>query len=135
MAENVKANFTFTFWDGEEDHEFPVFKITFYFVENKGTTFEVEGVVGDYLLLYKRVNQNLKIQSVSSANMMIELFDVDVNLVSDVEIIRGFNYSNCRTIDYTIAFDMNKEESYIKSVFALENTFEFECQGYHPNNP
>jgi len=30
---------------------------------------------------------------------------------------------------------MNSEETYIKKVFALENTFEFECQGYHPNNP
>jgi hypothetical protein len=30
---------------------------------------------------------------------------------------------------------MNKEESYIKGQFALENTFNFECQGYHPNNP
>ena len=107
--------------------------MTIDFVENKGTTFEVEGVVGDYPLLYKWVNQNLKIQSVSGANMMIELFDVDVNLVSDGEIISGVNYSNCRTIDYTIAYDMNKEESYIKSAFGLENTFEFEWQGYHPN--
>ena len=30
---------------------------------------------------------------------------------------------------------MNVEETYIKKIFALENTFEFECQGYHPNNP
>ena len=134
MAQNVKANFAFTFLDGVEYHQFPIFKITSDFVENKGTTFEVE-VVGEYPLLYKRVDQNLKIQSVSVANMMIELFDVDVNLVSAGEIIRDFNYSNCRTNDYTIASDLNKEESYIKSTFTLENTFEFECQGYHTNNP
>ena len=30
---------------------------------------------------------------------------------------------------------INKEESYAKNKFALENLFEFECQGYHPNNP
>jgi hypothetical protein len=65
---------------------------------------------------------------------MTELFDIDVNLING-EIIRGFNYSNCRVVDYEVASDMNKEESYIKGKFALENTFDFECQGYHPNNP
>ena len=29
----------------------------------------------------------------------------------------------------------NSEESYVKNKFALENIFDFECQGYHPNNP
>ncbi|MEJ2259733.1 MAG: hypothetical protein P8X78_04385, partial [Nitrosopumilaceae archaeon] len=47
----------------------------------------------------------------------------------------GFNYSSCRVIDYGVGSAMNKEENYFKAQFSLENTFEFECQGYHPNNP
>jgi hypothetical protein len=134
MANGPRVITTFTYNNGIETIEFPIFRQG-NILSKSNPTFELEGIVGDYPLLYKRVDQNLKTQSVSGANLMIELFDIDVNLVSDGEIIRGFNYSNCRTIDYTIASDMNKEESYIKSAFALENTFEFECQGYHPNNP
>ena len=68
-------------------------------------------------------------------NTIIDLFDVDVNVVAENEIVRGFNYSNCRVIDYVVASDMNVEETYTKKIFALENTFELECQGYHSNNP
>ena len=51
------------------------------------------------------------------------------------KVIRGFNFVNCRAIDYTVETDPNTEESYVKNKFALENIFDFECQGYHPNNP
>ncbi|MFZ9005425.1 MAG: hypothetical protein ACO293_01430, partial [Nitrosopumilaceae archaeon] len=113
--------------------QFPVFKQ--HDVISKGNpTFELEGIVGDYPLLYKRVDDNLRLQSVSGVNTHTDLFDVDVNLVNG-ETVRSFNYSKCRVIDYDVGSAMNKEESYIKGQFALENTFEFECQGYHPNNP
>ena len=56
-------------------------------------------------------------------------------LVSGEKVIRGFNFVNCRAIDYTVSTDTNHEESYVKNKFALENIFDFECQGYHPNNP
>ena len=51
------------------------------------------------------------------------------------ESVRGFNYSKCRVIDYDVGCNTNKEESYVKGKFALENTFDFECRGYTPNNP
>ena len=133
MANGLRVMTTFTFSNAVEKLEFPIFKQGDV-LSKANPTFELEGIVGDYPLLYKRVDDSLSLQSVSGANMMTELFDVDVNLVNG-EIVRGFNYSNCRVVDYDVGSDMNKEESYIKGNFALENTFDFECQGYHPNNP
>ena len=133
MANGLRVMTTITYNNGVETLEFPIFRQG-NVLSKANPTFELEGIVGDYPFLYKRVDDNLKIQSGSGANKMIELFDVDVNLVNG-EIVRGFNYSKCRVVDYVVASDMNKEESYIKGKFALENTFDFECQGYHPNNP
>ncbi len=133
MANGLRVMTTFTYNNGVETLEFPIFRQGDV-LSKANPTFELEGIVGDYPLLYKRTDDNLKLQSVSGANLMTELFEVDVNLVNG-EIVRGFNYSKCRVVDYVVASDMNKEESYIKGQFALENTFDFECQGYHPNNP
>jgi hypothetical protein len=133
MANGLRVMTTLTFNNGVEKLEFPIFKQGDV-LSKANPTFELEGIVGDYPLLYKRVDDNLKLQSISGANLMTELFEVDVNLVNG-ELVRGFNYSNCRVVDYDIGSAMNKEESYIKGQFALENTFDFECQGYHPNNP
>jgi hypothetical protein len=133
MANGLRVMTTLTFNNGVEKLEFPIFKQGDV-LSKANPTFELKGIVGDYPLLYKRVDDNLKLQSISGANLMTELFEVDVNLVNG-ELVRGFNYSNCRVVDYDIGSAMNKEESYIKGQFALENTFDFECQGYHPNNP
>ncbi|MFB5608092.1 MAG: hypothetical protein ACE5RI_08175 [Candidatus Nitrosomaritimum yanchengensis] len=133
MAKNTRIMTTFTYNGGVEKLEFPIFKQG-NVLSKSNPTFELEGIVGDYPLLYKRVDENLKIQGISGANSMTDLFDVDVNIVNG-ETIRGFNYSKCRVIDYDVGSAMNSEENYIKAQFSLENTFEFECQGYHPNNP
>ena len=97
-------------------------------------TIEFRGIVGDYPLLYNHVDENLKIQGVSGTQLR-NLIDIDVDIVSDGQVIRGFNYVNCRAINYDVDTNANKEESYSKNKFALENLFDFECQGYHPNNP
>jgi len=119
--------------NGVETIEFPIFRQG-DILSKANPTFELRGIVGDYPLLYKRVDDNLKIQSGSGSNSMIELFSVDVNLVTG-ELVRGFNYSKCRVVDYVVASLVDKEENYFFEEFALENTFDFECQGYHPNNP
>ena len=97
-------------------------------------TLELRGIVGDYPILYNHVDENLKVQSVAGTALK-DLVDIDVEIVSNGETIRGFNYSNCRATDYTVETDPNNEESYVKNKFALENVFDFECQGYAPNNP
>ncbi|MDX1441400.1 MAG: hypothetical protein R3237_02960 [Nitrosopumilaceae archaeon] len=133
MAENLDVIAKFTFNNGIEQIKFPIFA-QHDVLSKSNPKLVLEGIVGDYPLLYKRVDDNLKIQSVSGANLMTELFDIDIEIIKD-DLIRGFNYSNCRVIDYDIGSAMNSEENYIKGLFALENSFTFECQGYHPNNP
>lgn len=97
-------------------------------------TLELRGIVGDYPMLYNYLDNNRKIQGVAGTQNK-ELVDIDVDLMSDDGIIRGFNFNHCRAIGYEVSTNPNSEESYVKNKFALENIFEFECQGYHPNNP
>lgn len=147
---------TFTFADGTEMIEFSMFKqsevltatekvnddngqklLSAEAFTRKTTypTLELRGIVGDYPLLYHYVdNDNLKNQNSGGTQNRV-LVDVDVDIVSNGEVIRGFNYVNCRVINYDIDTESNKEESYVKNKFALENIFTIECQGYHPNNP
>ena len=146
---------TFTFEDGTETIEFSMFKqsevlsstekvtadngnknVAAEAFTRKTTypTIELRGIVGDYPMLYKNLDNNRKIQGVAGSNNK-ELVDIDVDLVSDEGVLRGFNFEHCRAIDYSVSTNPNSEESYVKNKFALENIFEFECQGYHPNNP
>ena len=151
----LSAIATFTFADGVETVEFSMFKQNEVLsatedVDNDNgnknlaaeaftrktvyPTMELRGIVGDYPMLYKNVDDALNIQGVNGANSEV-LVDIDVDLVSGEEVIRGFNFVNCRVIDYVVSTSTNSEESYVKNKFALENIFDFECQGYHPNNP
>jgi hypothetical protein len=151
----LSAITTFTFADGVETVEFSMFKQNEVLsatedVDNDNgnknlaaeaftrktvyPTMELRGIVGDYPMLYKNVDDALNIQGVNGANSEV-LVDIDVDLVSGEEVIRGFNFVNCRAIDYVVSTSTNSEESYVKNKFALENIFDFECQGYHPNNP
>ncbi len=151
----LSAIATFTFIDGIEIIEFSMFKQNKVLTATENVnndngnksvaadiftrkvtypTLELRGIVGDYPMLYNHVDDNLTLQGIVGTHNR-ELVDIDVNLVSDGEIIRGLNYVNCRPIDYIVSTETNKEESYVKNKFALENIFDFECQGYHPNNP
>lgn len=145
---------TFTFADGNETIEFSMFKqneiltATESVNQDNGNsslaadaftrkttypTIEFRGIVGDYPILYNYVDENRKLQSVAGTQYR-ELVDIDV-VVSNGEVLRGFNYVNCRATNYDVDTETNKDESYAKDKFALENIFDFECQGYHPNNP
>ncbi|MFQ5476806.1 MAG: hypothetical protein ACE5DT_07250 [Nitrosopumilus sp.] len=141
----LSAFATFTFADGIETIEFSMFKQGDVLaildagdatITGKSTypTIEFRGIVGDYPILYKHVDDNRKLQGVGGSFNKV-LADIDVELISDEEVLRGFNYVDCRATDYDISTNTNKDESYVKNKFALENIFDFECQGYHPNNP
>ncbi len=146
---------TFTFVDGIEIVEFSMFKQNEVLTvtesvniangkKTPGTqeftrktaypTLELRGIIGDYPMLYNYVDENRKLQGVGGTQYRI-LVDIDVDIVFDGQTIRGFNYVNCRVTNYDVNTNTNKEESYSKNKFALENIFEFACQGYHPNNP
>jgi len=151
----LNAFTTFTFADGTETIEFSMFKqseVLSSTEKNKGDngnknvaadeftrkttypTLELRGIVGDYPLLYNYLDVNRKVQGISGTQNK-ELVDIDVDLVSSEGVIRGFNFEHCRAISYEVSTNPNSEESYVKNKFAVENIFEFECQGYHPNNP
>ena len=146
---------TFTFADGTEMIEFSMFKQSEVLTateKNKANngqkslaaaeftrkatypTLELRGIIGDYPILYNYVDDNLTYQNSRGTQNRV-LVDVDVDIVSNGEVIRGFNYVNCRVTNYDVNTEANNEESYVKNKFALENIFTLECQGYHPNNP
>ena len=144
--QGLAAFATFTFANGIETIEFSMFKQSDVLtstvdtgtetVTNKATypTIEFQGIVGDYPMLYHYVDENRKIQGVGGTQYR-DLVDIDIDIVSNGEVLRGFNYVNCRATNYDVSTHENKEESYSKNKFALVNLFDFECQGYHPNNP
>ena len=124
---------TLTFADGIETIEFSMFKQSGVLstldtgdetITGKSTypTIEFRGIVGDYPMLYKHVDDGRKIQGVSGSFNKV-LVDIDVDLVSGGEVLRGFNYDNCRATDYVVSTNTNKDESYVKDKFALENIF------------
>ena len=155
---DVRAKATFTFANGQEIVDFPNFDqgdiLGLRAVDNNDKfatgesrdqkfvsrqfssipTFELTGIVGDTPLLYDTVDKNLKLQGQTGSHQNLDLFTVDIELMVGNDVVRGFNYNECRVTDYVVQSQRDKEESYFKG-FALSNTFDFECQGYHPNNP
>ncbi|MFB5647510.1 MAG: hypothetical protein ACE5RO_05160, partial [Candidatus Nitrosomaritimum yanchengensis] len=133
LGTGPRAIATFTYDEGVEVIDFPIYVQGNVLVKSN-PSFELTGVVGDFPMLYKHVDDNLSLTSTTGANNFIDLFNVDVKLVDGEKAIRGFDYVDCRVTDYVVHTQRDKEESYFKG-FALSNTFSFECQGYHPNNP
>jgi len=133
MGQGATAMITFTYDDGVEVINFPVFTQN-NALSKSYPTFTLKGIVGDFPMLYERVDENLSIQS-TQGSTFVENFDVDVELMYGEETARVYNYSGCRVTDYEVNSAMNNEENYIKGKFAFENAFDFECRGYSPNSP
>jgi hypothetical protein len=133
LGTGPRAIATFTYDNGVEVIDFPIFEQDTVLVKSR-PSFELEGVVLDTPMLYKAVDDNLSLTSTTGPNNFLDLFQIDVELVYDDKVVRGFNYVDCRVVDYNVKTQRDKEESYFKG-FALSNTFDFECQGYHPNVP
>ncbi len=130
---NVHAIATFTHEYGQEIIDFPLYNQGDVLVKSN-PTFELAGIVGDTPLLYRSIDQNLKMQSQSGISSNTKTFQVDIELIVDGETVRDFNYSDCRVTNYVVETQRDKEDGYFTG-FALENTFDFECIGYTPNSP
>ena len=133
LGTGPRAIATFTYDEGVEVIDFPIFDQG-AILKQSNPTFALEGVVRNSTILYKHVDDNLALTSSTGSNNFLNLFDVDVELVYGKDVVRGFNYVDCRVTDYVVETQRDKEESYFKG-FVLSNTFDFECAGYHPNNP
>lgn len=134
MASGIHAIAEFRFHGNTiEIIDFPIFKQD-QILSKSEPVFRLMGLVGDYPLLYKQVDNDAKFNQQTGVFRGQELFDVDVSLMKEDKKIREFSYSNCRVVDYEVATQQGNEEGFF-FWFALENTFEFECAGYHPKNP
>jgi hypothetical protein len=134
MASEIHAIAEFRFHDNTiETTDFPIFKQHQVLLKSE-PTFQLTGMIGGYPLLYKQVDDSVNKNIALGVSLADELFDVDVNLMDGDKIIRGFSYSDCRVVDYSVATQKGNEEGFF-FWFALDNTFEFECTGYHPKNP
>jgi len=125
---------TFDFDGGTEVIDFPEF-YQGNLIAKANPTFELVGVPGVTPLLYDAVDQTATIGPKSTGvSSPSELFDVNLVLVYGDDVVRGFDYSKCRIVDYMIKTEHDLEESFYKG-FALTNEFHFECLGYHPYDP
>jgi len=132
-AENIHALTTFTYANGQEVVDFPLYT-QHDVLARSSPTLTLEGLVANTPLLYSVIDENLKMQSQSGTNPVLELFQIDVELMVGDKTVRVFNYADCRVTDYVVESDRDKEDGYFKG-FALANIIDFECTGYHPNNP
>ena len=134
MGNGPHVTATFDFEDGVEVVDFPEF-YQGNLITKSNPQFTLVGVPGDTPLLYDVVDnarkQNSKSSGVSSSD---ELFNVDLTLVYENKVMRGFDYKKCHVTDYMIKTEHDGEESFYKG-FALTNEFHFECLGYHPYDP
>lgn len=130
---------TFHFRDGIETVNFPVFSTTADIVENVGTSFMVEGVVGDNPLLHKALDESYvhRMSTLTGENFdyNYKYFDVDVNVVQNDTVLKSLTYNNCHITSYGLSTLTDDYESYLASNtgFAIVNSIEFLCGGVHIN--
>ncbi len=133
MGTGPHAVAIFKFDEGVETIDFPIFKQV-NLLTRANPSFELVGIPGQYPLLYNAIDNEQKgSPRATGTNQQTSLFDVDVNLMYGNNAVRGFSYADCRSTDYVVKTQHDKEESFYKG-FALTNEFHFECQGYDPNN-
>ena len=134
MANGLHAITEFRFHDNTvETIDFPIFKQD-NVLSKAFPTFQLEGMVGNYPLLYKQLDREIRFNQITGTTSFDEPFDVDVKLQEGDVIIREFSYSDCRITDYQVLSQQGNEEAFF-FWFALDHTFEFECKGYEANNP
>ena len=136
----IHNEITFHFRDGIETVDFPVFSTTSDLVANEGTTFEVEGVVGNSPHLHKALDEAYvhRLSTLTGGSAFeydYRFFDVDVNVVQNDAILKSISYRNCEVTDYGILTITDDYESYMlsNSGFAIVDSIEFRCGGSHIN--
>ncbi len=99
-------------------------------------TFEIQKVPGNTPYLYEAADESQKYRG---RNVGVEypykFFDVEIMLAKGGKVIRQFNYQDCTVVSYKVDTLSDKEEAYFGKGFAIIDQFEFECNGYKPDNP
>ena len=137
MIGDIQPVLTFTFRDGVEIYEFPVFEMGENFADNSGVSFSVEGTVTDSPLLHAAMDEAYKYRFSNDAfDYQMKYFDVDADFVKDDKSIIVLDYNNCRINNYQVeTIDSNDYESYFKKVgFAIVDKIDFVCSGVNSDN-
>ena len=136
----IHNEITFHFRDGIETVNFPVFSTTSDIISNVGTSFEIEGVIGNNPHLHKALDEAYyhrlsTLTAGSSFEYNYRFFDVDINIIQNENILKSFRYKNCEISSYGLSTLTDDYESYLASDtgFAIVNSIEFRCGGVHIN--
>ena len=136
-AEGVEPSFTFKFRDGTETHEFQVVRTTSDFALNRGTSFEVQGVVGNAPLLHKALDDAYKFNSGTGSGSNLDhpykYFDIDAEFTREGESRKTFHFNSCSVGNYEIDTLTHSSRGYLETPdgFAIVETIEFVCKGVH----
>lgn len=136
FAEDIKITAQFTFRDGSELSQFEVFDQKSGFdKQSEPVIFVLEKVVGYTPMLHEHADEAQTWTNVAYKNHHT-FFDVDIILAKGGEIIRQFDYNQCRVTDYAVDTLHDKEEGWNTSKgFAVVDKFEITCDGYRPTSP
>lgn len=137
----IHNEITFKFRNGIETVNFPVFSTTSDIVENIGTSFEIEGVIGNNPHLHKALDDAYEyrlavLSGVGTFDYEHRYFDVDVNVVQNETILKSFEYHNCEIASNSVSTLTDDYESYLASNtgFAVVDSIEIRCSGVHINS-
>ncbi len=135
--DDIRTFVEFEFDQGIERIEFPYFELTSGFeenVQNVVPSFKVEGLVGDYPLLYKAIDNARGIKGITAHSNTD--FEALVQFIRDGVILRELDFDDCRAAAYGIKTLYDKEEGFTaKSGFSPVEEIGVECVGLDGVNP
>lgn len=154
FVENISTTVEFKFRDGTETAPFQQFSQTGGFgtatlevaklaksgdsSEHTGRakpSFTLEKNVGGTPYLYEAADQAQKNILNSGLEYPYKFFDVTVYLAAGGDVLRSFEYRDCKITNYAATTRSDNEEGYTGKGFAVVDQFTFECDGYTPHNP
>jgi hypothetical protein len=103
--------------------------------KSESPSFKLEGIM-DYSRAHLYEAADVTFQRGDDSQHNYGQFNVDVYLQQGNLTLRHFQYEDCKISDYKVDTLFDKEEGWTSNKgFATIDIFEFECNGYKPNNP
>ncbi|CAE6492462.1 hypothetical protein [Candidatus Nitrosotenuis uzonensis] len=146
FAEGVNPKATFVFREATVTYDFQQFSQTSNLFATAGggvsqrtavPEFTLIRIVGDTPYLHEAVDQTYYYQGRSTSHEYpYKFFDIIVNFDQAGQSIRTYKYTDCSVTNYKIDTRTDGEEAWAgKTVFALFETYSFQCSGFLPQSP
>jgi len=138
FAENVKITAVFEFKSGSEITQIQTFEQKRGFNINNKPVFKLVKVIGNTPLLYAVTDATQQYRGSVYSQFPAHLeFDVKILLANEGEILRSFEYEQCKVAKYKVGTESDKEEGYISGSmgFAVVDEFTFQCKSHNALNP